>query len=140
MPEPSIADVMRGYAADAVAHAKKCGVPLDFTEGSLAEVDGLLARLRGDEVTPPDSPEAEELLWMLAKMYGGYVGEVVLKVLGGAWDIEDLPGGDGRPVIVWNLIRSFPPEKVYKYLTEDPYSGVSGYCRAMRGIAGRQDE
>jgi len=28
----------------------------------------------------------------------------------------------------------FPPDKVYKRLTEDLFSNVSGYCRAVRAI------
>jgi hypothetical protein len=28
----------------------------------------------------------------------------------------------------------FPPDKVYKRLTEDLFSSVSGYCRALRAI------
>ena len=33
----------------------------------------------------------------------------------------------------------FPLEKVYKRLTEDQFSGVSGYCRVLRLIIERQD-
>jgi hypothetical protein len=32
----------------------------------------------------------------------------------------------------------FPPDKVYKRLTEELFSNVSGYCRVLRAIINRQ--
>jgi hypothetical protein len=35
-------------------------------------------------------------------------------------------------------VKGFPVDKVWKRLTESEYSGLGGYCRALRAILERQ--
>jgi len=78
---------MKTYATDAVAAAARRGVLLDYSQRSLADVDALLASESFVGRTPrtPASPEDDETMWTCAKMFGAYVGEVALRVLGGRW-------------------------------------------------------
>jgi hypothetical protein len=138
MPDVTIADVMKAYAQDAEHLALKEGVSLDYTEKSLEGVDALLHRIAGDGVVPPKTPKEEEQLWTLAKVYGGYLGEVVIRNLGGAWEMSENPDGSARVILRCQGVQMFPLEKVYKRLAEDEFSGVSGYCRALRAIIARQ--
>jgi hypothetical protein len=129
---------MKAYAQDAERLALKEGVSLDYTEKSLESVDALLYQIAGDSVVPPKTPEVEEQLWTLAKVYGGYLGEVVIRNLGGAWEMSDKSDGSARVMLRCQGVQMFPLEKVYKRLAEDQFSGVSGYCRALRAIIARQ--
>jgi hypothetical protein len=134
MAEITISDVMKEYAQDAKRLASEQGISLDDTEESLERVDLLLHKIAGNTVLTPRTPEEASQLWALAKIYGGYVGEVVIRNMGGAWELQDNPDGSARVVLHCEGVRMFPPDKVYKRLTEDQFSNVSGYCRALRAI------
>jgi hypothetical protein len=136
MPETTIDDVMKAYAVDAVSAAARRKVALDYSEQSLDAVDDLLSRESFVGRTPrtPESPEDEATLWALSKAFGGYVGEVVLRVLGGRWMAESTPGGGTRPAVEVRGVKGFPVEKVWKRLTESEFASVGGYCRVLRAI------
>jgi len=140
MITPTIRDVMEAYAKDAESDARKRGVSLDYSEESLAHVDTILEAMTPDGVLTPKSTEEEDRLWMLSKMYGGYVGQVVIKQLGGEWQLQDLPSGGSRVVLLCRETQAFPPEKVFKRLTKDRFSGVGGYCRALRAIIANSEK
>jgi len=139
MSDPTIRDVMEAYAKDAESDALSRGLVLDYSEESLSHVDAILDALTPDGVITPESKEDEEQLWMFSKVYGGYVGQVVIKQMGGEWQMQDLPSGGARVVLLCSGIQAFPPEKVFKRLTEDPFSRVGGYCRALRAIISNRD-
>ena len=134
MADVTIADVMMAYAQDAERLGLKNGITLDYTEKSLEGLDAILQQIAGDDIVPPKTTEDEEQLWTLAKVYGGYLGEVVIRTLGGAWEMSDNPDGSARVILRCQGVQMFPLEKVYKRLAEDQFSGVSGYCRAIRAI------
>jgi hypothetical protein len=138
MAKVTISDVMRAYAQDAESHAARQGITLDYTESSLDGIDLILHSIAGDGVLTPKTPDDEEQLWTLAKMYGGYLGEVVLRNLGGTWEMHENPDGSARVILRCLGVQTFPLEKVCKRLAEDQFSGVSGYCRALRAIIARQ--
>jgi hypothetical protein len=139
MANATISQQMQAYAEDAEHLAANRGLTLDYTEPSLETVDQLLTAITGAGVISPRTPEEEEQIWALAKVYGGYVGEVVRRNLGGEWELHDNPDGSARVILRCQGVQMFPCEKVYKRLAEDPFSGVGGYCRALRTIIARQD-
>jgi hypothetical protein len=138
MAEITISNVMKAYAQDAERLASEQGISLDYTEESLERVDLLLHKIASDTVLAPRTPEEASQLWALAKIYGGYLGEVVIRNIGGAWEQQDNPDGSMRVVLNCKGVMMFPPDKVYKRLTEDLFSNVSGYCRALRAIINLQ--
>jgi hypothetical protein len=140
MAEITISDVMKAYAQDAERLASEQGISLDYTEESLEHVDLLVRQVAGDNVLTARTPEEESQLWTLSKIYGGYLGEVVLRNMGGAWELQDNPDGSARVVLRCGGVTMFPAEKVYKRLTEDLFSNLSGYCRALRAIIGVQSQ
>lgn len=137
-PVPTIGDVMAAYAEDAVFHASKLGFALDYSEASLEQLDAVLAKLTENGLLPTTSTEEKTAAWQRSKIYGGYLGEVVIRTMGGAWEMRDLPSGAAQAVLRSQGVQMFPPEKIFKRLTEDEYSGVSGYCRALRLIVERR--
>ena len=134
MADITISNVMKAYAQDAERLASEQGISLDYTEESLERVDLLLHEIAGNTVLTPRTPEEASQLWGLSKIYGGYLGEVVIRNMGGAWELQDNPDGSARVVLHCEGLTMFPPDKIYKRLTEDLYSNVSGYCRALRAI------
>ena len=140
MPTPNISQVMEAYAKDAEVDARTRGITLDYSELSLNQVDQILEMLTQGGVLTPKSPAEEEQLWLLSKKYGGYIGQVVIKVIGGKWELHDLPNGGSRVVLSSCGIHGFPPEKIYKRLTSDRFSGVGGYCRVLRAIVEHRDK
>ena len=139
MTDVTIADVMKAYARDAEHFAQNAGVSLDYTEKSLEDIDGILNQIAGESVVAPKTSEEEEQLWTFAKIYGGYLGEVVVRNFGGIWEMSDNPDGTSRVILYSQGIQMFPLEKVYKRLAEDQFSGLSGYCRAIRAIIARRE-
>jgi len=135
MADVKITDVMKAYADDAVRIALNSGFTLDYTEKSLEKVDSILHLVAGDSVAPPKTPEEEDRFWTTAKLFGGYLGEVVIRILGGVWEMRDNQDGTARVILLSQGLEMFPLEKVYKRLAEDQFSNVSGYCRAIRAIA-----
>lgn len=128
---------MKAYASDAIASAARREIVLDYSEESLEGVDELLSRESFIGRTPrkPSSDEERERLWICSKMFGGYVGEVTLRTLGGYWFAYPLENGEVRIAIEAMGIKGFPISKVWKRLTESEFDTVSGYCRAIRAIA-----
>jgi hypothetical protein len=140
MQTPSISDVMEAYAKDAEADARKRGFILDYSETSLENVDRILNSITSGNVINPQTESEKDDLWILAKIYGGYLGQVVIREMTGQWELQDLPNGSARVVLRSCGIQAFPPEKIFKRLTQDRFSGVGGYCRALRAILERREK
>ena len=137
---PTLDDVFKAYANDAVAFAERRGIALDYSEESLDRIDDILAspEIVGRTPREPASPEEEDEMWTLSKMLGAYVGEVAVRAFSGRWIAEDLASGGARPVIEVCGIKGFPMEKVWKRLTESEFDNLGGYCRAVRAIVAQR--
>lgn len=140
MTDVTIQDVMAAYARDAVVEASKNGFALDFSEKSLDAVDRILCKITEKGFLTPKSEKEESDVWTLSKRYGGYLGQVVINEVGGDWELIDLKAGAAQVILRSHGVQMFPLEKVYKRLVSDEYSGVSGYCRALRLIIQTQNE
>jgi hypothetical protein len=142
MTDAEMEKLMKAYASDIVAVAAESGVTLDYTEESLALVDRLLGRewFIGRTPRTPESDEDKKRLSSCADEFGAYVGEVVLRTMGGRWIADPTSTGGVRPAVLVDGARGFPIEKVWKRLTESEFDTVSGYCRALRFVLARQGE
>ena len=140
MTDAEMDELMKAYATDAVAAAGRRAVVLDYTEESLAGVDELLGRESFIGRTPrtPESDEDEKTLWSCSKMFGAYVGEVVLRTMGGRWIADPTPSGGTRAAVLVEGARGFPVDTVWKRLTEDQFKGLGGYCRVLRVVLATQ--
>ncbi len=143
MSDVTIADVMRAYAGDAVAYAeRRFDLTLDFSERSLEDVDRILSAYRNSGLLVPDDlPDAErEELWNFCKMLGGYVGEVIIRNIGGEWQTKEVGEGAASISLVINGgAEGAPPEAVWRTLTE-PYKGIASYYRGLRAVLGHGEE
>jgi hypothetical protein len=137
-----IANVMRAYANDAVAYADdRLGIALDYSEQSLESVDRIVAEsTKSGLLVPGDLSAAErEELWAFCKMLGGYVGEVIVRNLGGEWQTNEMDDGATTVKLVTAGVSGSPPEAVWRALTE-PYQGIVSYYRGLRAILGHGEE
>jgi hypothetical protein len=137
--EVTIGDVMRAYAEDAVDYGqRRMNITLDFSERSLEDVDRIIANWNnGDLVVPDELADAErEDFWVFCKIMGGYVGEVIIRNIGGEWRTTDI--GDGAAsvkILVTGDIEGSPPEAVWRALTE-PFKAMASYYRGLKAILG----
>ena len=120
--------MMRGFAEQAVRLGREFKVHLDYSENSLQEVEHLLGRLH-DDMSKSDANKIEEM----AKIWGGYLGEVVRRHFGGEWSIEKYPAGDFLIVTLnVNGARLFPSMKVHKRLTEGSGEDIWNFYQSVR--------
>ena len=121
--------MMQAFAEQAVRLGREFKVNLDYSERSLEEVEGLLARFH-DELT---SGNAGGKIDEMAKIWGGYLGEVVRRRFGGEWSIDKYPAGDFLIVSLnVNGARLFPSMKVHKRLTEGSSENIWSFYQAVR--------
>lgn len=132
----TIAHVMQAHAQDAVDMAReRFQVNLDFSEQSITRVERCLEQLHASlprgfgRILRQRKLEAEA--WDLAKMWGGYVGEVVRRRWGGEWATASSAAGT---TIVLCVLGSevYPTAKVYGRLTNGAVDGITTYYQTLR--------
>jgi hypothetical protein len=79
-----IADAMHKMAQGAVAFAAKGDVTLDYSPASIDRLEGYLADLY-EYLCSSESTWTDQKKWSAALTFGAYVGEVVRRTHGGAW-------------------------------------------------------
>lgn len=138
MSEIPIASVMQVYAQEAVDVAREqFQMTLDFSENSLEKVEEILAYLhnslpKGIFGKLSGRRPSQDEIWQMAKVWGGYVGEVIRWHWGGEWITETAahPG----TVITLRVFGTdiFPPAKVYKRLVNGPEDNIWHYYRVLK--------
>ena len=101
MADAGISKVMKSYSQQAEEMALRGGIVLDYSEKNLEQVDFILNEIAGDGVVSPMATEQADHIWMLSKIYAAYLGEVVLCVLGGDWEMQANP--EGAPNLLLRL-------------------------------------
>ena len=133
----SPADLMTSYAGDAVRHARKaCAMELDFSPRSIellesafdrlasARPTGFFARLLG--LGPADRT-------LMAKMYGAYLGEVILRAHGGEWAFDrDIAPGAAVVCLRLGDRSLYPIATVQKRLKGSPHENLWSYYQGLR--------
>jgi hypothetical protein len=141
MTESEMQTLMKQYAANAVLYAKENdGVILDYSEQSIVAVDQILAALTSGGLFKISElvPEQDENLWIICKLFGGYVGEVIARNMGATWKEKTLASGATTiELFVSNRITATPPQKVWKRLTESEHDTMLGYYRGLQHILGK---
>ncbi len=143
MAEVTIADVMQAYAADAVIFAKRrFDMDLDFSEHSLCDIDRILAERTAAGLLSPDTLDEseQEEVWTFCKMLGGYVGEVIIRNLGGTWQMKEIDSNTASVgLLAAGRIETSPPDMIWRALTE-PYKSIASNYRTLLAILGRGEQ
>jgi hypothetical protein len=111
-----------GYALDAVDHAKMLlKRELDFSEESIKDVEVILDTMH--KTMERDKPENEQIL-NSAKMYSGYLGQVIKLRWGGEWKAESEYSFSNGPGIRVKNQDLFLMSKVYRRLVNGAEDNV----------------
>lgn len=131
--DPKIAAVTGAYALDAVDHAKASfGVALDWSDGSIANVETILARLHADYVKSK-AQISDDVVAMIAKAYGSYIGEVYRRNHGGEWGMMTLDGLDFPAVKARSGAAFWPIGRVTNRIKNGSGDNVAFYYRGLLG-------
>ncbi|SFS83279.1 hypothetical protein [Paenibacillus sp. 453mf] len=140
--KPTVADMMKAYAEDAVESAEKLGVMLDYSEDSIKSLEGILQRYheelpRGVRKMFRRGPSEQEKIQM-SKAWGGYLGETLIKHLGGEWQLSSV-SEDTIALVVSKSINGeeypheiYPPSKVYRRIMNGPEDNVWHYYCVLK--------
>jgi hypothetical protein len=123
----SVADMVSAYAGRAVDTARDAGVSLDYSEGSLMQLEELLEGLTQKPVSQPED------LAETCKTWGSYLGEVVRRRFGGEWTIETYPGKQFATLTL--TVRGnklFPTMKVHRRLTQGQDDNVWSFYTMVK--------
>ncbi|WP_222708603.1 hypothetical protein [Paenibacillus sp. N3.4] len=126
--------MMAAYSEDAVELAGKMGLQLDFSEESLKIIDEILERYhqgipKGIKKIFSKGPSEDQIIQM-SKIWGGYVGEVFRRNLGGYWEMSKKI--DNAIVLRINSTELFPPAKVNKRIVNGKEDGIYFYYQVLK--------
>ncbi len=110
----SITEMMQSCAAEAVTTARQqFGFSLDYSGPSVEALETVLVNVSATlDISDKDRVEQSVKVW------GGYLGEVVRRSFGGAWDLVQYPGRAAAvPALVVSGSQLYPLMKVYRRLT-----------------------
>lgn len=128
----TVEDMMRAYSEDAINLGKQLGKNLDFSEESIQTVEVILEMYhnslprRGMLKWIKKSPSDEEIA-QVSKIWGGYIGEVIRKYIGGIWIIDN-----NTIILVIGDTQIFPPAKVYKRIKNGKEDNVWHYYQVLK--------
>ena len=127
MKQNTIEDMMKAYSKDAIDLGKQLGKKLDYSEESIKHVEGILELYhsslpRGFFQKLIKLIPSEDKIIQMAKTWGGYIGEVIRRNIGGQWSLES-----ETIVLVIGKTVIFPPAKVYKRIKNGTEENVWHY-------------
>lgn len=128
-PDPQVAEVAAAYALDAVDLASRnFGVALDWSEASVRQVEYMLGRLH-DEMASAQPTEKE--VWLFAKVFGSYVGEVLRRHHGGEWGTISMGGQSFPGLRQTSGALCWPWGKAHDRLVNGPEDNVWHYYSVL---------
>lgn len=139
MTDPTIADMMQAYAEDAVDFAQqRFGIHLDYSEASIGQVERILDRLhksipRGFFSKWLKRGPTPDEIERVAKMFGGYIGEVMRRQFSGDWTLDSSIFAEPTITLAFSPTSMvFPPSKVYKRLIDGEGDAVTSYYQVIK--------
>jgi hypothetical protein len=129
--DPNIQKVAEAYSLDAIDFSKKqFGITLDWTDGSIANVEKALALMHSSYAGTTPRPTEEQVM-SYAKAYGSYVGEVYRRNHGAEWGIIDL-GGQKFPGLRTKSGTNFWPwGRAFNRIVEGAENNIADYYKVL---------
>jgi hypothetical protein len=134
MTQYTIADMMRAYSEDALDLANQLNFELDYSEESLVKLDQILESYhqgipKGIKKLFSKGP-SEEQINQMAKIWGGYLGETIIRQLGGEWSMST--AFENALAIKIGETEIYPPAKVYKRIINGSEDNVNIYFKVLK--------
>jgi hypothetical protein len=128
--DDKISKIAEAYSLDAVdMAARNFKTKLDWTDDSIALVEGILAKLHGSLSSGQRPPE--DTIWTFAKAFGSYVGEVFRKNHGGDWGMVT-HDGQTFPGMRWKSdVLFWPWGRVHQRIVAGVENNVLHYYQGM---------
>ncbi len=122
LSQEQLQEGMRAVAAQAVEAARlEYGVSLDYSAASVERVEGILARLHEEHRRSRFSLAREKSEgWR----WGAYVGEVILRISPGHWEMDHSVAGKGTFPVVVKRGDSFPIGWCRKRIVNGPEDNI----------------
>jgi len=125
----------KGHALDAVDFTQQnFKKQLDFSEDSIKNVEECLDLL--NKSREKFKPSDEQLFWT-AKIYAGYIGQVIKLRWGVEWRAESEYSFENGPALKVGESHLFLLSKVYRRLTGGPEDNVWHFYQATKIDLGR---
>ncbi|WP_168124077.1 hypothetical protein [Paenibacillus sp. HB172176] len=134
MTQFTVAEMMRAYAEDAQDLANQLKVELNYTEDSLFELDTILEKYhqgipKGIKKILSKGP-SEDQINQMAKIWGAYLGETIIKQLGGEWIQSNT--FDNTIAIKIGETEIYPPAKIYKRIKNGSEDNINIYFKVLK--------
>src|SRR5262249_44112181 len=120
--------MMKAYSEDAIDLGNQMGNKLDYSEESLKHVEEILELYhqgipKGLKKLFTKGPSDEQIAQM-SKVWGGYIGEVIKKHLGGEWG---LTSDNAITLLLSDGSEIYPPSKANKRILHGPEDNIWHY-------------
>lgn len=135
MTQYTVDDMMKAYSEDALELANQMGTDLNFSEESLRNLDEILEQYhqgipKGLKKIFSKGPSEEQIAQM-SKIWGGYLGEVIKKHLGGEWGLSK-QFNDAIALLFDDNSEIYPPAKVSKRILNGREDNVCHFYQAIK--------
>lgn len=131
-------EMMAAYAEDARDYATRLKKNLDYSEASIRDVEQICGLLH--KAVPRSflqklfrKQPSEEMFAKMAKMLGGYIGQVFIRHHGGQWKTETFADGGITIFLEAGDMRIFPVGKVYKRLRNGSEDNLQVFYDTVTG-------
>jgi hypothetical protein len=130
-PDPKIEQMAQAYAQDAVDFsAKQFAIKLDWSDASIANVEGVLAQMNSSYAATAPKPTDEQVM-SFAKGFGSYVGEVYRRNHGGEWGMFTIGENRFPGLQTASGTNFWPWARAFKRITEGSEDNIADYYGAL---------
>lgn len=125
-PVNSLQSIIDEWSSHVFGMAKLYSIELDYSEESIEKIDQLCDIIHNQIISNPNTKE--ESIDKASRMIGSYLGEIIIKYLGGKWNLVN------NNVIAISFLNSecYPIGKVYKRLKIGREESICLYYTACK--------
>jgi hypothetical protein len=128
-PDAQLGKAAEGLALDAVDVARESfGVTLDWTDGSILQVEKVLDRMYRKRAAEHPQPD---VVARVVRSFGSYIGEVYRRNHGASWGMVSMGGSSFPGLETTAGNRFWPWGRVQRRLENGPEDNVADYYRAL---------
>jgi hypothetical protein len=136
MKNYTVQDMMVAYSEDALDLANQMGFSLDYSEESVKLLDEILEKYhqglpkaKGILKLFSRGPSEKDIIQM-SKIWGGYLGEVIRRNIGGEWGMSE--NFHNAISLTINSTELYPPAKVTKRILNGTEDSVYAYYQIVK--------
>lgn len=125
--DTELKNIINDWSSHVFGLAKLYNINLDYSEKSIEKVEELAEIIHGQVSTNPSVKE--ENIEKVSKMIGSYLGEIIVKYIGGEWTVTE---NKVIAIILNNNIICYPIGKVLKRVKSGEGDNICLYYKALK--------